>query len=164
MRDLAQEAQMSLSGLYHHFPGKDELLYEIQREAFDRLFTPLTELAADTPPIDRIRLFIHNHLKLFAGHITEMKVLSHEADALGDTLGRQMRRMRRKYYDICHGMVVDLLAENGRRKLDPRIVTMSLFGMINWIYTWYRPRDGASVNELAGQMTEIFLNGVNGNR
>jgi len=160
MRDLAREAEMSLAGLYHHFAGKDELLFEIQRDAFDRLFEPLTRLADETPAAERIELLIRNHLEFFAAHITEMKVLSHEADALGDALGRQMRRQRRRYYDICLKVVTDLITERGNHHLDPRVATMSLFGMINWIYTWYRPQSGISVDALARQMSEIFLNGV----
>lgn len=160
MRDLARAAGMSLSGLYYHFPGKDELLYDIQRDAFDRLFDPLTRLPEATPPAEKIALLIQNHLEFFAAHITEMKVLSHEAEALRNSLGRQMRRMRRRYYDICHAVVTDLLKERERTDLDPRITTMTLFGMINWIYTWYRPGTDGSVPQLAQQMTDVFLNGV----
>jgi len=71
-----------------------------------------------------------------------------------------MRRQRRRYYDICLKVVTDLIAERGNHHLEPRVATMSLFGMINWIYTWYRPQSGISVDTLARQMSEIFLTGV----
>jgi hypothetical protein len=37
---------------------------------------------------------------------------------------------------------------------------MSLFGMINWIYTWYNPRVDGNAEALAGQMGDILLNGI----
>jgi hypothetical protein len=37
---------------------------------------------------------------------------------------------------------------------------MSLFGMINWIYTWYRPQSDTPAAELARQMTGLFLSGT----
>jgi hypothetical protein len=37
---------------------------------------------------------------------------------------------------------------------------MSLFGMINWIYTWYSPRLDGTAEELAQQMSNIILSGV----
>jgi AcrR family transcriptional regulator len=160
MRDLAAAAGMSLSGLYHYFEGKDELLYELQRDAFERLTGPLAELPQDLSPSGKIERLIQNHLEFFADHITEMKVLTHESDVLGDELARRMRRLRRSYYELCLGIVTDLLKSRRRRDLDPRIATMSLFGMINWIYTWYKPATDGPAAPLARQMTDIFLRGV----
>ena len=37
---------------------------------------------------------------------------------------------------------------------------MSLFGMINWIYTWYNPRVDGNAEALAEQMGNIVLNGI----
>ena len=37
---------------------------------------------------------------------------------------------------------------------------MSLFGMINWIYTWYNPRDDGTADVLAAEMGNIMLNGI----
>jgi len=34
---------------------------------------------------------------------------------------------------------------------------LSLFGMMNWIYTWHHPRKDADANELAQQMGDVFL-------
>ena len=40
-----------------------------------------------------------------------------------------------------------------------RIAVLSLFGMMNWIYTWHNPRVDADAGVLARQMADIFLNG-----
>jgi hypothetical protein len=37
---------------------------------------------------------------------------------------------------------------------------LSLFGMINWIYTWHNPRVDPDASELARGMGDIFLGGV----
>jgi hypothetical protein len=37
---------------------------------------------------------------------------------------------------------------------------MSLFGMMNWIYTWYNQRVDGGAEELAQRMGDIFLGGV----
>jgi hypothetical protein len=39
---------------------------------------------------------------------------------------------------------------------------LSLFGMMNWIYTWYNPRVDANAGELAREMGDIFLQGIGG--
>jgi hypothetical protein len=46
-----------------------------------------------------------------------------------------------------------------------RIAVLSLFGMMNWIYTWHNPRVDADAEHIAGEMGDIFLRGVmNGSR
>ncbi len=37
---------------------------------------------------------------------------------------------------------------------------MSVFGMINWIYTWYNPRVDGNADVLARQMSDLLLSGV----
>jgi hypothetical protein len=41
-----------------------------------------------------------------------------------------------------------------------RTAVMSVFGMINWIYTWYSPRVDGNAEALAEQMGNIVLNGI----
>jgi hypothetical protein len=46
-------------------------------------------------------------------------------------------------------------------RADSRIAVLSLFGMMNWIYTWYNPRIDADAESLARHMGDIFLHGLN---
>jgi hypothetical protein len=41
---------------------------------------------------------------------------------------------------------------------------MSLFGMMNWLYTWYKPRVDSDPEVLAREISDIFLRGVRGTR
>lgn len=160
MRDIAETAGLSVAGLYHHFPGKDELLFRIQEDAYGRLIAPVRHLPSNMPSAQKIERIIHNHVVFFAGQITEMKVLSHELTALGGDRGRRLRRMQREYFALCLKAVTGLLRGSGQGVRSARAATMCLFGMINWIYTWYRPdRDGAP-RELARLMTQILLHGL----
>ena len=42
------------------------------------------------------------------------------------------------------------------------MAVLSLFGMMNWIYTWYNPRVDADAEHLAREMSDIFLRGIGG--
>lgn len=160
MRDIAAAAGLSLAGLYHHFPGKDELLYRIQADAYERLVAPVRRLPSGMRPAQKVERIIHNHVVFFAGQITEMKVLSHESMALGGERGRRITHMRHEYFALCLQAVTALLRESGQRVRQARAATMCLFGMINWIYTWYRPdRDGVP-EALARLMTRILMHGL----
>jgi TetR/AcrR family transcriptional regulator len=164
MRDLASATGLSVSGLYHHVPGKSQLLHQLQEDAFRRLLRPLSSLPPSMTPEEKLGLLIQNHVSFFAHHITEMKVLAHESDALGGELGRKMHARRRRYYRLCLRIVSDILRKSRRVDIDVRVCTMTLFGMINWIYTWYRPTWHGDPDTVARQMTEIFLRGIRRDR
>lgn len=46
-----------------------------------------------------------------------------------------------------------------RDPTDGRVATFALFGMMNWIYTWYRPEKDVSVDRLTATILQIFLGG-----
>ncbi len=88
-----------------------------------------------------------------------MKVLSHEDEALKNGLGSEIATVKREYYRTCIGLM-DALKRDRGLAFDARTAVMSLFGMINWIYTWYNPRVDGDAEELAQRMGDIFLSGV----
>jgi len=67
--------------------------------------------------------------------------------------------IKREYYRICVGLLDDLKREQGLQ-CSTRIAVLSLFGMMNWIYTWHNPRVDADAESLAQEMGDIFLCGV----
>jgi len=144
MRDLSRASGMSLAGMYHYFESKE------------RLRSRLEELS---DPEQRIRAFILNHLEYFLANQKAMKVLSHEDDVLKNGFGSEIRAIKREYYRICTVLLDDLK----RKKMltfSTRTAVLSLFGIMNWIYTWYNPRVDGNAAKLAGEMGDIFLRGI----
>jgi len=162
MRDLSRATGMSLAGLYYYFESKEKLLYLIQKHGFETILAGLRrrrEGVAD--PEQRVRLLIQNHLEYFLANQKAMKVLSHEDEALKNGYGSEIRAVKKGYYGICLGLVEDLMHARGLES-SGRIAVLSLFGMMNWIYTWHNPRVDADAGVLARQMSDIFLHGLLG--
>ncbi len=88
-----------------------------------------------------------------------MKVLSHEAEVLKNGFGAEIAAIKREYYRICVGLLDDFKAAK-RIEFSSRMAVLSLFGMMNWIYTWYNPRVDADAEELSRGMGDIFLRGI----
>ena len=160
MRDLARSSGMSLSGLYYYFESKEKLLYLIQRHTFSTIVERLRERLDDvSDPEQRIRVFILNHLEYFLANPKAMKVLSHEAEVLKNGFGSEIAAIKREYYRICVGLL-DNFRMAKRLEFSSRMAVLSLFGMMNWIYTWYNPRVDADAEELSRGMGNIFLRGI----
>jgi len=160
MRDLARSSGMSLSGLYYYFESKEKLLYLIQKHTFSTIVERLRQrLDEVSDPEQRIRVFILNHLEYFLANRKAMKVLSHEAEVLKDSFGAEIAAIKREYYRICVGLLDDFQRAK-RLEFSSRMAVLSLFGMMNWIYTWYNPRVDADAEELSRGMADIFLRGI----
>jgi len=163
MRDLSRESGMSLAGLYYYFESKERLLYLIQKHTFATIVQRLkSRLEGVADPEKRIRVFILNHLEYFLANQAAMKVLSHEDEILKNGFGAEVAAIKREYYRICVGLLDDLKRERGL-EFTTRLAVLSLFGMMNWIYTWHNPRVDADAASIAGEMGDIFLGGVLGN-
>jgi TetR/AcrR family transcriptional regulator, cholesterol catabolism regulator len=160
MRDLSRASGMSLAGLYHYFGSKERLLYLIQKHTFSTIVEQLkARLDGVNGSEQRIRIFILNHLEYFMANQSGLKVLSHEDEALKNGFNSEIASIKREYYRICLGLMDDLKRKR-KLKFNSRTAVMSLFGMINWIYTWYNPRIDGTAKDLADQMTAIILSGV----
>lgn len=171
MRDLSRLSGISLAGLYYYFESKEKLLYFIQQHTFTTIMDRLRErLATSTDPEERIRIFVHNHVDYSVARQKAMKVLSHEDDVLKNGYGAELATVKREYYRICVGLVEDLakadeLNTGGRGEgMDTRTAVMGLFGMMNWLYTWYKPRVDPDAEELAREFSDIFLSGIRSGR
>lgn len=158
IRDISRATGISLSGLYYYVRSKEEILFRIQEHCFETLLENLDRLLArvEEPP-RRLRLFVGNHLRFFANNMQEMRVLSHEATALTGDSREIVGALKRRYVGTCASILKELRPGTDAQEL--RAATFSLFGMVNWIYTWYHPGRDVPVEELAARMTEIFLNG-----
>jgi AcrR family transcriptional regulator len=162
MRDLSRATGMSLAGLYYYFDSKEKLLYLIQKHTFGTIVERLRErLKASTDPEERIRICILNHLEYFLANQQGMKVLSHEDEVLKNHYGAEIAAIKREYYRICIDLLDDLKKDGGPQ-FSSRTAVLSLFGMMNWIYTWYKPRADGSAPKLAQEMADLFLRGVIG--
>src|SRR5271155_5077659 len=160
MRDLSRSSGMSLAGLYYYFEPKERLLFLIQKHTFTTIVQRLkSRLEGVRDPEQQIRIFILNHLEYFLANPASMKVLSHEAEALKNGFASEVAAIKREYYRICVGLLDQLKSDRGLQ-FSTRIAVLSLFGMMNWIYTWHNSRVDADADQLAGEMSEIFLRGV----
>src|ERR1700729_2344797 len=160
MRDLSRASGMSLAGLYYYFESKERLLYLIQKHTFSTIVQGLkARLEGVSDAEERIRVFILNHLEYFLANQAAMKVLSHEAEALKNGFASEVAAIKREYYRICVGLLDDLKADRSLQ-FSTRIAVLSLFGMMNWIYTWHNPRVDADAASIAREMGDVFLRGV----
>jgi len=159
MRDLSKATGMSLAGMYYYVRCKDELLYQIQERCFVGVLEGArAALDSGTDLGDRIDRLIRYHVTFFTEHMSEMKVLSHEADSLTKERQESINLLKKEYVTLLADLIGD--AQEDGAKADKHVATYALFGMMNWIYTWYDPEGEIKPHQLAEQFSEVFLHGI----
>ena len=97
------------------------------------------------------------HLDFCTSHWEEMKVLAHDFEALSGALRRRVLRRFRAYSSLLSQILLELRPDRGRADL--RGSTFALFGMLNWVHTWYRSGRDLPVDQLAEHFSDLFLRG-----
>jgi AcrR family transcriptional regulator len=161
MRDISRATNISLAGLYHYCKSKEKLLFLIQDNCFGRVLERLEERLLEVEdPLVRLGIFIENHLSFFAANMSEMKVLSHEAESLGGELYTHVSTRKDKYTRLARKILQEVqTSRQNKQPVDLTVATYALFGMMNWIYNWYDPHGKLNVNDLAQHLTKLFLGG-----
>jgi len=161
MRDIARATGVSLAGLYHYCKSKEELLFLIQDHCFGRVLERFEErIKGVDDPLSKLHIFIDNHLSFFAANMSEMKVLSHEAESLAGDLHHHVATKKEKYAKLARKILREIQEQQAvANRVDLTVATYALFGMMNWIYNWYDPRGKLSVKHLVDNITRLFLSG-----
>ena len=174
MRALAKATGKSLATAYNYFSSKEEILYALQKEAFESLIKAAggaLESVRDSNA--RLYVFILNHVSYFASHAAVMRVLIYEAGSLPPAKRTTIRRLKKRYFEIGRIVIEEVLREGcGKPGVSGRAagetideaeierITYSLFGMLNWTYTWYDPKRHGDVAKLAHTMRHLILCGA----
>ena len=161
VRDIARATKMSLSGLYYYFTTKEELLYLIQERCFVTLLQRWEQAAdAQSDVRARIRAFAESHLSFFLHNMPEMKVMAHEDESLTGEFQDKILVLKRRYVKVIMDLIGELQERHGGKAVDLRVATFGLFGMMNWVYTWYQPKRDLPLPQLIEQMLRIYFFGL----
>ena len=167
MRDLARVTGRSLSGLYHYFKGKEDLLYLVNQRGFFSLLNMVSELeVADLGPRETLHSLICNHIGYFADHLDEMRVIVFGAHDLTPERSREISELKESYRVRVQTIVGDYITEKRGRppgKAELFRKTFLLFGMMNWIFGWYSSGVHGPAQDLAEDIFNTFTNGCSAN-
>jgi AcrR family transcriptional regulator len=157
--DLARECGTSKSLIYHYFPAKDDILYEVMSNHLDDLVEAADGATSSGTSEERLKALTLSFMRVYAGAQDSQKVLLNELDNLPAERRAEVVAKQRRII-----AVVEALLREIRPEVDPVTLplTMLFFGMINWTHTWFRPGGGMSAEELAQKAVELMLSGLGG--
>jgi TetR/AcrR family transcriptional regulator len=160
MNQVAEAAGLSKATLYHYYRDKDALLVHIA----DGHVSRLQALVADTralglKPEPQLRELVHRIVEEYAGAQHAHRVLTEDVKFLPQA---ERQRILDKEREVVAGFaaVVAALRPELQAAALAKPMTMLLFGMINWMFTWVRPGGTLDHAALAPMVADLFLGGL----
>lgn len=160
MSKIADACGVSKANLYHYYKDKEGLLFDVIRFHLEELLEVVeTADRPDQPPEARLRGLVGALLEAYRDadsqhnvQISSMRFLPQERQA-------ELRGMERDLVTIFSAAVAGVAPHlKGTKMLTP--VTMSLFGMVNWHYLWFKSTGSVSRAEYADLVTRLISDGA----
>jgi AcrR family transcriptional regulator len=156
MEDLSQRLGISKSAIYHHVQSKDDLLRMAVDRALDGLFAVLDDARAmDAPAIAKLEHLVRGSVNVLQSHLPYVTLLLR---VRGNTDVERSALNRRRGFDRYVATLVRQAEADGdvRPDVDPNITARLLFGMVNSLTEWDRPRH----SDLADAVCAIAFDGL----
>jgi TetR/AcrR family transcriptional regulator len=162
MSRIAEACGVSKATLYHYYTDKDELLFDVIRFHLEKLLKVVGEAdKPDLPPKPRLRELVAALLEAYrdadAQHNVQISSMRFLSDARQVELKNMERALVRTFSDAVAAVAPQL---DGTHLLKP--VTMSLFGMVNWHYLWFKTPGPVSRADYADLVTRLITDGTSG--
>jgi len=161
IKSIAESCKVSKSLIYHYYFSKEDMLYDIAQSHINKLISIIDDCS-------RLK-FESNQLKLkkiISQFMIEYKISKNRHKILIQDI-EFLKPSRQKKIKSLQMKVVRSVGEI-LKKINPQIdevknlipLTMGLFGMINWTFTWINPSGKMTYKDVSDLFTNIFINGL----
>ena len=160
MNQLAEACGLSKPTLYHYYRDKYALLVQIAEGHVARLSELVRGIEAEGLPAEaRLQRLIIRFVEEYAGAQHANRVLTEDVRFLEPEDRARVLVMERQVVDGFARTLVELRPEFDAAHLATP-VSMLLFGMINWMFTWLKPDGRLGYDQMAPIVADLFFGGI----
>jgi AcrR family transcriptional regulator len=160
MNQVAEACGLSKATLYHYYRDKYALLVSIADGHVTRLRAIVDDaLAEESTSEGQMRALVRRLVEEYANAQNAHRVLTEDVKFLQP---EDRDRILGKEREVVAGFarVVAALRPDLKEAAMSKPLTMLLFGMVNWMFTWMKPHGALSYDEMAPVVSDLFLGGL----
>jgi AcrR family transcriptional regulator len=160
MNNIADACRVSKALLYHYYPDKEAILFDILSSHLEKLVAAVQKAdEATTNPQARFKTIVATLLELYRHADAEHQVQIGSLKLLPKDKQQPLLAKERVLVDIlAEALAAARPSVSHKRILKP--LTMSVFGMLNWHYLWFREGGSMTRAEYADFVTRLVLAGA----
>jgi AcrR family transcriptional regulator len=161
VRKIAEEVGLSVPGMFHYVPSKEEMLNEIMIGFMDEGYKRLMEIYDSAMgPVEKLEAVCKFYVEYYAGHKDQLTILVSGEKSLSRKHRHDFIKKQRIYVEALKKLFGDLATDGLLKPTDPSVLAFIFFGMVHWTYSWYSPQGKMGPDELGDRFSEVFLRGV----
>lgn len=166
MSEVARNCGISKANIYHYYPSKDALIFDILNSYLSALRDHICSLSLGAlPPEDRLYLIICEILLAYEGMDHEHRIQTEGLALLPKSQQEILKGYQRDLVAVVSRILTEItppqISKDARQIKN---ITMSVFGMLNWFYKW-NPKASRSAREsYAKTVASLTLGGIKGHK
>lgn len=164
MADLAAACGTSKARLYHYYESKEAILFDLLDRYTRQLMRIVTDVEAEGERHGRdhrdtfgqlLRAFLAEYETSQTRHIALINDVKFLADEQRDQILKRERDVVSAFSRLLQLAYPDRVTRDNQTAL-----TMTVFGMINWTFTWLKPGGKLSYAQFAEMVVSLLENGL----
>lgn len=161
MQDIALAVNLQKASLYHHVSSKQEILFDLLNRGLDILIARVEE-AVDEPgsPDERLRKATCAYLSTMTEYQDLASVLLLEYRSLEPDYHDRHIPRRDRFEQIWRDLIQEGVKVGIFTCDHPSLSARALLGVMNWTVTWFRSDGPMSAEDIADQISNLFLMGL----
>ena len=162
MNRIAEACGVSKANLYHYYKDKEGLLFDVLQFHLKELLDVIEEANRPELPADeRLRELVGALLEAYRDADSQHNVQISSMRFLPPKRQAELKGMEREMVEVFSNAILGVAPHlKGTKMLKP--VTMSLFGMINWHYLWFKSTGSVTRSDYADLVTKLIADGTRG--
>jgi AcrR family transcriptional regulator len=162
IQDVADALGILKGSLYYYIDSKEDLLFRLLEQVHDEVDVFLTRIGSrDEPAMERIALYSRQLMNYNVRNLIKVTVYYHDVDQLSEARRKLIYARRRAHEEFMTELIMEA-QENGTA--DPsrpaRLLANSAFGVLIWVYRWYRPRGPFRPEAVVDAAVAFVLSGL----
>jgi len=166
IQEISDSAGVSKGAIFHYFPNKGEILFEIHDSFIDIILNQGKQVLNrdDLNNSQKLSQLIIDLVQLIADFKPYVVVFFQEYKYIGEDRLVSIKE-KRDGYESFFRAVVEQGVRSGefRQDLDVDIIVKSIFGMCDWTYQWMKTDGKYTPLEIGQMFRRILLDGLKGN-
>lgn len=159
--ELGDAVGLGRGALYYYIDSKENLLTLIHdRVIVDVLAAGNAAMAMEAPATERLRSLGRDLVRIIALYPDHVWVFLHEFKSLSGSAAEQFRSNRRSFENSIETILISGVNEGAFKIANTRLTTLAWLGLHNYIYIWFRSGGSITVEMIAENFSDIFLDGI----
>lgn len=158
---IAEACGVSKALMYHYYSSKDAVLFDLLSDHLEHLVTVVDDAAqSSSDGKDRLVAISAALLEAYRGADAEHQVQIASLKLLPAAQQESLKEMERQLVVLVSDALVAAIPSLAKKRHLLKPLTMSLFGMLNWHYLWFREGKGITREKYARMVTGLILAGA----